>query len=295
MQIHPVNEAFHFNSFMYSFENASSSPSATTYVSPKEYQKRSPSSFDCNIMPSLLSSRKVCKKSNNKSKKIILGKPIVDGKKQKMSLQELKALSRQVRPIVKQQKKTDDDIVAISRNLRENLFKAKSKMMDSLKNSNTPKDLQMYEFLNKDSESMPSSPSYTSSEEDYDDDCHSVNSTHLSLRLVTNDSGSVSVVPSSVCQSSSASTVSSLDDSLMNETIFGDESPLMPLYTPSIMNMEIFFQSPFWTPKTMPCTNNDVTEDQINSWLQRGGFGDHMSPITMATDQELADLLDFDM
>lgn len=202
-------------------------------------------------MPSLLSSRKVTKRAI-KSKKIILGKPILDGK-QKMSLQELKALSRQIKPVNKQQ-----DILKMSRNLRENLHKAKSKMMDNLKKSNTPKDVEIYEFLNK--ENLMEG-----------DD----------IRLVTDESGSLSVTSS--CSSSSSS-VSSLDNqSLMNETLFE------PLYTPSIMNMELFFQSssPFWTPKTIS-HHNDVTEDQIDSWLQRGGFGDHMSPMIMATDQELA-------
>ena len=165
-----------------------------------------------------------------------------------MSLQELKALSRQIRPTstVPTTKSNHVDIVKLSRNLRDNLYKAKSKMLHNLKQSNTPKDLAMYECL-----------------------------TEIDNDLVTDDAESVSVVPS--CSISSASTVSSLDD-----------SPLMPLYTPtSVMNMELFFQSSFWAPKTMPVTQ-DVTEDQINSWLQRGGFGDHMSPITMATDQELA-------
>lgn len=227
-----------------------------------------------------------------KAKKIILGKPI-DGKKQKMSLQELKALSRQIRP------QTDlnsrPDIIAISRNLRENLARAKSKMMDSLKKSSTPQDLQIYEYLNKeDVSSVPSSPnlSSSSSSSDYeDDDYSSVNSTNSSiqLRLVTNDAGSASVVPTTSCSTTTTNTTTTFaihDDAM----IFGNP---LPLYTPdfytspSIMNMDLFFQSPHWA-KTMPCSNSDVTEDQIDSWLQRGGFGDNMSPITMATDQELA-------
>ncbi|KAI8088428.1 hypothetical protein BDF21DRAFT_413208 [Thamnidium elegans] len=215
-----------------------------------------------------------------------------------MSLQELKALSRQIRP--HSDLNSRPDIIAISRNLRENLARAKSKMMDSLKKSTAPKDLQIYEYLNKEdvSSSVPSSPnlSSSSSSSDYeDDDYSSVNSTNSSiqLRLVTNDAGSASVVPTS-CSTSSCSLSFAINDDAM---IFGNP---LPLYTPdfytspSIMNMELFFQSPHWA-KTMPCTNSDVTEDQIDSWLQRGGFGDNMSPITMATDQELADLLDFDM
>jgi hypothetical protein len=221
-------------------------------------------------------------KSNNnmnkkmKHKKILLGKPITKGKEQKMSLQELKALSRQIRPLNNNSNKEgkDDNIVLMSRNLRFNLFKAKSKMMDSLKNSNIPKDLEVYECLNNDQ-----------------------NAATIQLRLVTNESGSVSIVApppppplfdnDSTSSSSASSTISSFDDE--------DEDDYMPLYhhhqqDTSFMNMELIFQSPHWQPtKTMSSYNqSDVTEDQINSWLQRGGFGDHMSPITMATDQELA-------
>lgn len=199
-----------------------------------------------------------------------------------MSLQELKALSRQIRP--HSEFNSRPDIVTISRNLRENLIKAKSKMMDSLKNSTTPKDLKIYEYLKDDvSCSIPSSPnlSSSSSSSDYDDedDFSSVNSTtsSIQLKLVTSDSGSVSVVPSNAITSASHI-----------DLPFGNPLPLYtPDFSPSIIDMDFFFQS----SKPRPCTNynnNDVTEDQINSWLQRGGFGDSMSPITMATDQELA-------
>ncbi|GAA5816659.1 hypothetical protein MFLAVUS_010189 [Mucor flavus] len=267
------------------------------YVSPKDYQKKASSFQPC--------LGKVNNKKVAKPKKIILGKPI-DGKKQKMSLQELKALSRQIRPHTDLNSRPD--IIAISRNLRENLARAKSKMMDSLKKSSTPQDLQIYEYLNKeDVSSVPSSPnlSSSSSSSDYeDDDYSSVNSTNSSiqLRLVTNDAGSAFVVhtscPTTTTNTTNTSTTNyssfAINDDAM---IFGNP---LPLYTPdfytspSIMNMDLFFQSPHWA-KTMPCSNSDVTEDQIDSWLQRGGFGDNMSPITMATDQELADLLDFDM
>ncbi|KAI9257480.1 hypothetical protein EDC94DRAFT_635817 [Helicostylum pulchrum] len=232
-----------------------------------------------------------------------------------MSLQELKALSRQIRPHHHCDLNSRPDIIAISRNLRENLARAKSKMMDSLKKSSTPKDLQIYEYLNKEdlssSSSVPSSPnlSSSSSSSDYeDDDYSSVNSTNSSiqLRLVTNDAGSASVVPTSSFSSSLSTTTTTTTDTSTTCSSFdiSDDAMIfgnpLPLYTPdfytspSIMNMDLFFQSPHWA-KTMPCSNSDVTEDQIDSWLQRGGFGDNMSPITMATDQELADLLDFDM
>lgn len=207
----------------------------------------------------------------SKSKKIILGKAI-DGKKEKMSLQELKALSRQIRP--HSEFNARPDIVSISRDLRENLTKAKSRMMDSLKKSKAEKDLKIYEYLLDDCYSVPSSPNLSSScsSSDYDDedDFSSVNtatSSSVQLRLVTSDSGSVSVVPSNI----------------------GHPLPLYtPDFSPSVIDMDYFFQSPISTPCTNNINNNDVTEDQINSWLQRGGFGDTMSPITMATDQELA-------
>ncbi|KAI9354905.1 hypothetical protein BD770DRAFT_473792 [Pilaira anomala] len=306
MQTHSIthNETFHINSFMYTHD------SSLEYVSPKDYQKKTSSFQSSNL-------RKVNKKVT-KPKKIILGKPI-DGKKQKMSLQELKALSRQIRP--HSQFNSRPDILAISRNLRENLARAKSKMMDSLKHSTVPKDLEIYEYLSQKNtissssssssssfspsssssstttSSMPSSPNLSSSHsDDEEDDDSSVNSTNssLQLRLVTNESGSASVLPTNI--KSNITTASTFNPN--QEEIFGNP---LPLYTPdfysspSIMNMDLFFQSPHWAPKSMPCTNRDVTEDQIDSWLQRGGFGDHMSPITMATDQELADLLDFDM
>lgn len=66
----------------------------------------------------------------------------------------------------------------------------------------------------------------------------------------------------------------------------------MPLYTPSsssMMDMDMCLQQPSWYQNCLSDINNDVTEDQINSWLQRGGHDDSInSPITMATDQELA-------
>jgi hypothetical protein len=223
------------------------------------------------------------------SKKIILGKPITS-KQQKMSLQELKALSRQIRPLTSStNNKSNDNIILISKNLRENLFKAKSKMMDSLKKSSTPKDVEIYEYLNKENICPPaylsssSSSSTTSSDNEDDDDCNSVDSS-IQLKLVTNESGSVSLVPTTGSDSSqsSNSTVSSYDD-----------EDFMPLYTPDYsctMNMDFFggLEQPEWLQAKSENNTDMVTEDQINSWLQRGGFGDHMSPITMATDQELA-------
>jgi hypothetical protein len=199
-------------------------------------------------------------------KKIILGKPC--NGKQKMNLQELKALSRQI-----SFSPQHDDILRLSRNLRENLFRAKSKMMDSLKHSNEPQDIQIYKDLIK-------------RQPEEEDDCDSISQ----IKLVTSASGSVSVVSSDgySSSSSSASTTSSLDDE--------QDDLLMPLYTPnyypsSVMDMDLFLQHPWPVLEKTPYNDHeDVTEDQINSWLQRGGHDDNsiMSPITMATDQELA-------
>lgn len=188
-----------------------------------------------------------------------------------MNLQELQALSRQISFGPRH-----NDILCLSRNLRENLFRAKSKMMDNLKHSNEPQDIRIYNDLIK-------------REEETDDDCDSVNQ----IKLVTNASGSVSVVSSSddYLSSSSASTTSSLDDE--------QDDLSMPLYTPnyyssSIMDMDLFLQHPWPLLEKTPYNDHeDVTEDQINSWLQRGGHDDNsiMSPITMATDQELAGIV----
>ncbi|KAG2202554.1 hypothetical protein INT47_012548 [Mucor saturninus] len=217
-----------------------------------------------------------------------------------MSLGELKALSRQIRPC--------HDIMSISRKLRENLTRAKSKMMDSLSKSNAEKDLKIYEYLLMDdlstiSSSVPSSPNLSSASSDYDDDddeeddFSSVTTTEstFQLKLVTSDSGSVSVVPSSHTPKLPP----------FHPIMSTYDTALLPLYTPDFASIDMDFFFPKSTPlthlhhhhhtttNTTPAT--DVTEDQINSWLQRGGFGDSMTPLTMATDQELADLLDFDV
>ncbi|KAI7888537.1 uncharacterized protein EV154DRAFT_517322 [Mucor mucedo] len=223
-----------------------------------------------------------------------------------MSLRELKALSRQIRPC--------HDIMSISRKLRENLTRAKSKMMDSLSKSNAEKDLKIYEYLLMDdlstiSSSVPSSPNLSSASSDYDDDdddddneeddFSSVTTTEstFQLKLVTSDSGSVSVVPSS-----SHTPKLPPSHAIMSSPY---DTALLPLYTPDFASIDMDFFFPKSTPLTHlhhhhhTTTNttaaSDVTEDQINSWLQRGGFGDSMTPLTMATDQELADLLDFDV
>lgn len=227
----------------------------------------------------------------SKTKKIQLGKAILEGKKQKMSLQELKALSRQIHPHQDQHKENAwlPDIVTISRNLRENLTRAKSKMMDSLRKSNAEKDIKIYEYLLMDDHlsTVPSSPnlSSSSSSSDYDDDEYddlsSVTTTEstFQLKLVTSDSGSVSVVPSNTSRTLTRPTTPTTTADMF-----------LPLYTPdfsSIMDMDFFFPKAINTTTTTT-TTTDVTEDQINSWLQRGGFGDSMTPLTMATDQELA-------
>lgn len=286
-------------------------------VSPKEYQKKksniqqkksmlssSSSSFSSSSFPSLSSQkpRKVAK-----SKKIILGKPC--NGKHKMNLQELKALSRQIRPCsatttssttpltqldarIHQQENTKN-IILLGRNLREKLFTAKSKMMDNLKNSEEPEDVLIYNNLIK--STLPSlvenSNNSTSSDED-EDDCSSVSTlSSIQLRLVTDASGRVSVVSDDF-----SSTTSSLyDDGYNNDNyhLFGHDSTctsIMPLYTPSpMMDMDLYLQQNSWYQNCLSDINNDVTEDQINSWLQRGGHDDSInSPITMATDQELA-------
>lgn len=255
-----------------------------------------------------------------KSKKIILGKPC--NGKHKMNLQELKALSRQIRPystaaatstctttsstaplsqlnahIRNEQDKEEDNaknIALLGRSLREKLFKAKSKMMDNLKNSEVPEDVLIYNNLIK--STLPSlvenNNSNNTNSDDDEDDCSSVSTlSSIQLRLVTDASGRVSVVSDDF-----SSTTSSLyDEGYNNDSyhLFGRDSTctsIMPLYTPSsMMDMDMYLQQPSWYQNCLSDINNDVTEDQINSWLQRGGHDDSInSPITMATDQELA-------
>ncbi|KAI8986464.1 hypothetical protein BDB01DRAFT_785757 [Pilobolus umbonatus] len=261
-------------------------------------------SYTCN--QSLGTSSNVLKNKINKRvskpKKIML-RPSLG--KQKMSLEELQALNRQIKPLSYMH--CHNNIKSISRSLKENLYMAKLKMMESLRNSNLPQDIQIYKYLND--STPPPSPGFTSSSEDeeYPDDCSSVstkNSMSSQLRLVTDDSGFVSIVytndkPIDTPQSKLVKT-----DTMYNTRLSANDSPLQTLDTPSdyyttispLINMSLLFP---WIENSLSRSpsndkNNDVTEDQIDLWLQRGG-GDYYSPITMATDQELADLLDFDM
>lgn len=150
-----------------------------------------------------------------------------------------------------------DDILTISRHLRHNLTKAKGRMMNSLKKSNVIQDVQMYESL----KSCPSTPLF-----EYEDDCSSVSS------------------------SSSLPSVKPIADTLADMASIYSSLLYTPLYN-SLLDMNLFLQSGL---ESTPDNSIQATEDQINSWLQRGGGGT-ISPITsLATDQELADLLDFD-
>ncbi|KAL9536984.1 hypothetical protein MBANPS3_012191 [Mucor bainieri] len=333
-----TSQVLNMNSFMYtqdmmshstllSSSNACSSPFSHT-VSPKEYQKRKSNHQQKKSMPSSspsLSSQKPRKVA--KSKKIILGKPC--NGKHKMSLQELKALSRQIRPystaaaaatstcttatttpaataplsrmnahIRSEQDREEDNaknIALLGRSLRERLFKAKSKMMDNLKHSEEPEDVFIHNNLIK--STLPSlvenSNSINTNSDDDEDDCSSVSTlSSIQLRLVTDASGRVSVVSDDF-----SSTTSSLYDEGYNTDnyhLFGHDSTctsIMPLYTPSpTMELDMYLQQPSWYQSCLSDMNNDVTEDQINSWLQRGGYDESIdSPITMATDQELAE------
>ncbi|CEP18371.1 hypothetical protein [Parasitella parasitica] len=310
------SQVLNMNSFMYTQDMinhatpllSASSPNICSSlfnntVSPKDYQKKIKSMPSCSL-PSLSSQkpRKV-----TKSKKIILGKPC--NGKHKMNLQELKALSRQIRPystlpsstqLDSHVSKTEQDtknIALLGRNLREKLFRAKSKMMDNLKNSEEPKDVMIYNNLVK--ATLPSLVTISqNTNSDDEDDCSSVSTlSSIQLRLVTDASGRVSVVSDDI--SSSASSLYDVGYSNDNYHLFGHDSTctsIMPLYTPSsMMNTDLYLQQHSLYENCLDDINNDVTEDQINSWLQRGGHDDSIdSPITMATDQELADLLEFD-
>ncbi|CAO3674473.1 unnamed protein product [Rhizopus stolonifer] len=195
-----------------------------------------------------LTTKRTSKKIKKNGPKIILGGPPTC---EKMTVQELKALSRQAK-LPKQ-----DDILTISRHLRHNLTKAKSRMMNSLKKSNVTQDVQMYESL----KSCPSTPLF-----EYEDDCSSVSS------------------------SSSLPSVKPIADTLADMASIYSSLLYTPLYN-SLLDMNLFLQSGL---ESTPDNSIQATEDQINSWLQRGGGGT-ISPITsLATDQELADLLDFD-
>ncbi|KAI8069098.1 uncharacterized protein B0P05DRAFT_551552 [Gilbertella persicaria] len=253
------------------------------YISPKDCQKRRNSHLFRHLKNT---------KRTRKSKKIILGKPC--NGKQKMSLQELKALSRQIKPLsaasdasnklkprdlpvcssYHHQDEEKRSIAMLSRCLRENMYRAKSRMLDSLKKSDAPQDAQIYKILiSKSTGCEGTTPDLGNS--DNEDDCSSVSTlSSLQFRLMADEAGKVSVVLS--------------DPSQQQDN--NDSCGFMPVYTPPMMNV---FQNP-WSVQEKD-NNYDVTEDQINSWLQRGGHDDSMSLITMATDQELADLLDFDM
>ncbi|KAG1055413.1 hypothetical protein G6F45_012535 [Rhizopus arrhizus] len=215
-------------------------------------------------------------KKKNRPKKIILGGPPTY---EKMTVEELKALSRQVKL------PKEDEIISLSRNLRHNLTKAKFRMMDSLRKSNVTQDVQIYECLNK---SCPSTPSL-SEPDDYEeygtDDCSSVSSTSSSLPLMTHPSGS------SGSQKNETSSTITMANTLTDIANIYSSLLYTPFYN-SMFDMNLLLQSALNTaPDT---TSNEATEDQINSWLQRGGGGT-ISPIaSLATDQELADLLDFD-
>lgn len=104
-------------------------------------------------------------------KKIILGGPPTC---EKMTVEELKALSRQVKL------PKEDEIISLSRNLRHNLTKAKFRMMDSLRKSNVTQDVQIYECLNKSCPSTPSLSEPDEYEEYGTDDSSSVSSTSSS-------------------------------------------------------------------------------------------------------------------
>lgn len=239
------------------------------------------------------------------------------------------------------------DILSISRNLRTNLSKAKIKLMSTLKCSDTPEDIQMYKslyssspLLNQASSSTLSSSTKTSSSllsssfpPTLNNTCPSSSSSTASvsskgsssdetlafhLRLVTDDSGSVSVVSDSNSERLSpmcATDYSSDDDTtvltssescsyLFGEGLLESKEECAFNYIPpipqqhletqdlvTIDNMNILLQS--WKlehPSSLLSKNDelrDVTEDQIDSWLQRGGGGGHHSMV-MATDQELA-------
>ncbi|KAI8880838.1 hypothetical protein K501DRAFT_286709 [Backusella circina FSU 941] len=146
------------------------------------------------------------------------------------------------------------------------------------------------------------------------------------LRLVTDDNGSVSVVSDNNIERLSpmcATDYSSDDDTtvltssesctyLFGKSLLESKEECAFNYIPpnpqqqleaqdlvTVDNMNILLQS--WkleNPSSLLSKNDelrDVTEDQIDSWLQRGGDGSGHHSMVMATDQELADLLDFDV
>lgn len=154
-----------------------------------------------------------------------MGKPC--NGKHKMNLDELKALSRQIKPYRHHVDCTTTDINSLVKKLKSNMNKAKSRMLQQLKLSNSP----IYQSILCEQQQQ---------QEEEDD-------------------------------SSSVSTSCTYQDLYQS---------LLSLYptTSCLNNMT--------TTTTTQNLVSEVTEDQINTWLQRGGFSS--SPLTMATDQELA-------
>lgn len=89
----------------------------------------------------------------------MLGKP--SHGKQKMNLEELKALSRQI--------KVEYDIMSLCKNLKENMCKVKSRALHHLKHSSSPKDVQFYHDLMNDNKP----PSLTDDDGDDNSSTHS--------------------------------------------------------------------------------------------------------------------------
>lgn len=143
-----------------------------------------------------------------------------------MNVDELKALSRQIKPYPSSRNSDcTTDIDLLVKKLKNNMNKAKSRMLQQLKQSNPP----LYHDICNDED---------------EDDCSSVSTSSLSTSLPT---------------------YQDIYQSLLSLYPF-DLSASVKNNTQDVMT--------------------EVTEDQINTWLQRGGFSS--SPITMVTDQELA-------
>lgn len=165
-----------------------------------------------------------------------------------MNLNELKALSRQIKPhsygyTVKNSE--EYDIMSICKSLKENMFKVKSRALHHLKHSTSPKDIKFYHDLMNTSPSS-SSPQQPTIQPDF---------MNLTIPSLTDDEDD--------------------NSSTHSQDIY---SSFLSLYTPNFM-----MQEPIHTNNI---TVNTLTEDHINFWLQQGG--NTSSPITLATDQELA-------
>ena len=223
-----------------------------------------------------------------------------------MSLQELKSLSRQIKPLSAtsdasfannlnfralsaRDSEPKKNIMMLSRCLRENMHRAKARMMNSLKNSNAPQDIQTYKDLSNKSTHYHGIATPDLGSSDDEDDCSSVSTlSSIQLRLMTSNPGKISAALSEPSLSPTTSFSSQDEDKSRS---------FVPLYTPpcfspssssSLADIDLFLQHSWPVTEKKGHANHDVTEDQINSWLQRGGYNDSMSPITMATDQELA-------